>query len=189
MLSKSGQYFGLVIEENLMPRHRKNIDTDWLHNRGFSVLFTVLAISDNSSLSRVMQTDSQMGPSHTYLSLCHWLLSSAYLFAFHIVTTVYCKSDSFFQSWFILWRCLLSPDRIFIRPCMSSIRACQVITADFPFLCLNLCHSCNRSRLMSLTLSGCLKSLHLLPIVSCIHHHTKVLMFVWLIYGSFHSCH
>ncbi len=86
--------FVLPVEDQI-----KHANTDWLHSRGFLCylllwsLNTVIPVAQTSQC--VLQTGCQMGPSHPSLSLYHWLLSSAHLFVFHIVTAVNCKSDSF----------------------------------------------------------------------------------------------
>ena len=63
-----------------------------------------------------------MRPSLLDLSLCHWLLCSSHLFVFHIVTAVYCKSDSYFPA-FSSANCVCTTVNGHLWGHVSSIRA------------------------------------------------------------------
>lgn len=159
---------------NLMPRHRKSNKrhTDWLHSRAFQCyLLSRPSAPVITPVQTSLQCDAGLsdGPSHPSLCLYHWLQRSAHMFAFHIVTAAYCKSDSLLQPGFILYLCLLSPRRIFMRP-WSSIRPQTGDYCELPFsLSVSLIQAAVDwwvSQWFYLQLL-----LHLLPINVCIYHN------------------
>lgn len=87
----------------------KKTGTDWVYRAGYLLFW-----HRPKYLYTVMQTDGSKPLMCLPLSLAAFLCS---LVCFsHRYSAGHCKPSSLLQPHFILWLCLLSPDRIFMRP-------------------------------------------------------------------------